>query len=190
MTERAPVTEPEYPISSNARALAPNDGVRLVNTVFGTVEVYSKDPAFVVAVVGRYLLQLSLKEGTMTTVSLVRRAATDLSARYDKFGYIGLIDPGAQLLMAPDVHNGVNSFVKRFSPRFTAAAIVYEKTGFHATAVRSVVTAINFASRASHPNQVFSDLREGVSWVAKVTPGEPTTAGLTHIIRLLLKNPT
>jgi hypothetical protein len=190
MTERAPVTDPEYPLSSSSRELGGNGGVRLVNTVFGTVEVYSKDPNFVVAVVGRYLLHISLKEGSMTCVSQVRRAATDLSARYDKFGYVGLIDPGAQLLMPPDVRNGVNAFVKRFSPRFTAAAIVYEKTGFHATAVRSVVTAINFASRASHPNQVFSDLREGVAWVAKLTPGEPTTAGLTHIVGLLRKNPT
>lgn len=183
------MSDSAYP-SSNGRALAVAEDVRRLNTVFGTVEVYSRDPAFVVAVVGRYIIQITVEQASMTMVSLVRRALTDLASRYGKFGFVGVLEPSAQLLMQPDVRNGINSVVKRFSPRFTAAAIVYEKTGFHATAVRSVVTAINFASRASHPNQVFSDLREGISWVAKQTPGEPTTAGLMHIIGQLRSHPT
>jgi hypothetical protein len=174
----------EYPFSNN-RALAVHEDIRSITTSFGVVELYSKDPDFVVAVVNRNVVQIIKKQATMTTVSLLRRAVTDLTARYDKFGYIAVIEPDAQLLLAPDVRNGFNALVKRFSPRFTGAAIVYEKTGFHATAVRSVVTAINFASRASHPNQVFSDLREGMSWLCKLTPSDVTTAGLAQIVQHL-----
>jgi hypothetical protein len=174
----------EYPVS-NARALAVSDGIRSITTAFGVVELYSRDPDFVVAVAGRHVIQIIKKQATMTTVSLMRRALNDLSARYEKFGYAAVIEPDAQLLIPPDVRNGFNALVKRFSPRFTGAAIVYEKTGFHATAVRSVVTAINFASRASHPNHVFSDLREGLSWLCTVTPADFTTAGLTHVVQHL-----
>jgi hypothetical protein len=56
---------------------------------------------------------------------------------------------------------------------------------FHATAIRSLVTAINVASRAQHPNRVFSDLREGLSWVSRLTAAEPTPAGLVHIVQTL-----
>lgn len=174
---------------SGARALGAPDTWSFT-TPAGVVEVYSRDPAFVVAVVGRYVIQIVREQGTMTTVSLVRRALEDLSARYDKYGFVALIEPNAQLLLSPDIRNGFNAVVKRYSPRFTGAAIVFEKTGFHATAVRSVVTAINFASRASHPNHVFSDLRDGVTWLATLTPPEPTAQGLLGVIQQLRIAPT
>lgn len=177
-------TESEFPATSIRSRRAAAD-IHTLTTASGVVDVYSRDPAFVVAVTGRYVIQLIKEQATTTTVILMRRALEDLAARYEKFGYIAVIEPGAQLLLAPDIKTGFNALVKRYSPRFTGAAIVFEKTGFHATAVRSVVTAINFASRASHPNHVFSDLREGVSWVSQLTPPEPTGAGLLQIVQQL-----
>jgi hypothetical protein len=159
--------------------------IRTLTTAAGPVDVYSRDPAFLVAVAGRYAIQIIKDRGTMMTVSLMRRALEELAARYDKFGYLGVIEADAQLLMPPDVRTGMNTLVKRFSPRFTGAAIVFEKTGFHATAVRSLVTAINLASRATHPNHVFSDMREGVGWLSQITPGEPAAGGLLQIIQQL-----
>src|SRR4051794_33746510 len=117
----------QYPVS-NARALAVPDGIRSITTPFGVVELYSKDPDFVVAVANRYVIQIIKKQGTMTTISLLRRALNDLSVRYEKFGYAAVIEPDAQLLLQPDIRNGLNALVKRFSPRFTGAAIVYKKT--------------------------------------------------------------
>jgi hypothetical protein len=174
----------EYPVL-NGRALAVPEGIRSITTPFGVVDLYSKDPAFVVAVVDRYVIQIVKGQATTITLSLMQRAMTDLSARYEKFGYVGVIEPDAKLMIAPDIKQGLNAQVKRFSPRFTGAAIVYEKTGFHATAVRSLVTAINFASRATHPNHVFSDLREGLSWLCTQTTSGVSTAGLTHIVQHL-----
>jgi hypothetical protein len=159
--------------------------IRTLTTAAGVVDIYSRDAGFLVAVAGRYVVQIVKDRGTMMTVSLMRRALDELSGRFDKFGYLGVIEAEAQLLMPPDVRNGMNALVKRFSPRFTGAAIVFEKQGFHATAVRSLVTAINLASRATHPNHVFSDVREGVAWLCQMTPGEPAAGGLLQIIQQL-----
>jgi len=147
------------------------------------VKVYSEDPAYVIAVAGRYLIQTVRDRMTATAVILIRRALADLSEQYPTFGYLSILEPQAELLLPPDVREGVQAIVKRYSPRFTGAAIVFEKSGFHATAVRSVVTAINVASRATHSNQIFSDLREAVSWLSQLTPGEPTATRLLLIAR-------
>lgn len=159
--------------------------IRTLTTPSGVVDIYSRDPAFLVAVTGRYALQIIKERGTMITVSLVRRALDDLAGRHDKFGYLVLLEADAQLLIPLDIRDGYNALIKRYSPLLTGAAIVFEKAGFQATAVRSIVTAVNLASRASHPNHVFADLRAGVSWLSQVTPGEPGAGGLLSIMQQL-----
>jgi hypothetical protein len=179
------LARPASPSLATARPLSVDDGIRTVSTPSGVVEIYSKDPAFVVAVAGRYLIQIVKDRVTSTTVSLIGRALADLSVRHDRFGFVAVLEPHAQLLMAPDIRSGFSGLVKRYSPRFTGAAIIYERTGFQATAVRSVVTAINFASRASHPNHVFADARAGLYWLSKLTPAELAPAGLFQIVQQL-----
>jgi hypothetical protein len=174
-----------------ARSLRVDTDIRAVPTASGVIEIYSKDPAFMVAVVGRYVIQIIKDHATTTTISLIGRAFEDLSVRHDRFGYVAVIEPHAQLLLAPDIRNGFNRLIKRHSPRLTGAAIIYERTGFHATAMRSVVTAVNFASRATHPTQIFADTREGLYWLSKLTSAELAPAALLQIIqqlRLSLQN--
>ncbi len=149
------------------------------------VKVYSQDPAYVIAVTGRYLIQVARLHFTATGVSLLRRAMSDLAAQYPTFGYLAVVEPDAKFLLPPDIREGVQANVKRFSSRIAGAAVVFEKTGFQATALRSVVTAINFASRATHPNQLFADLRDGISWLSQLTGGEPTAARLLGIAKML-----
>jgi hypothetical protein len=160
--------------------------IRTVTTPYGPIEVYSRDAGCIVALAGRYFLQLSRQgQATMTIVSQTNRAVADLAARHEKFGWVTIIEPEADLSLPADVKNGFNALVKRYSTRISGAAIVFEKTGFHAVAVRSMVTAINVASRATHPNRVFSDVREAVSWLNKLTGGEPSVTGLAHVIQQL-----
>lgn len=168
----------------------PAHDVRTITTAYGTIEVYSRDPSVMVAVVGRYFLHLTRHgQASMTIVSQANRAVADLAARHERFGWVTIIEPEADLSLPADVKNGFNALVKRYSSRISGAAIVFEKTGFHAVAVRSLVTAINVASRATHPNRVFSDVREAVSWVNKLTGGEPSVAGLAHILQQLRSLP-
>lgn len=179
-------------VSRNASELpaasvrVPAYDIRTMTTAYGAIELYSRDPGSIVALAGRYFLQLSRHgQGSMTIVSQSNRAVADLASRHEKFGWITIIEPEADLSLPADVKNGFNALVKRYSNRISGAAIVFEKTGFHAVAVRSLVTAINVASRATHPNRVFSDVREAVSWVNKLTGGEPSVTGLAHIIQQL-----
>ena len=140
-----------------------------------------------VAVSGRCLIHISVERTTATTISLIRRGLADLSDRYDTFGYLCVLEPGTKLTMAPDLRESVDAYVRRYSTRFTGAAIVFEATGFQATVVRSVVTAVNLASRASHPTKVFDDLRAGCSWLGRLTPGEPTASRLYELSTQLRK---
>lgn len=178
----------EHPAAS---VRVPAHDIRTVITPYGTVELYSREAGCVIALTGRYFLQLSRRgQASMTIVSQASRALTDLAARHEKFGWVTIIEPEADLSLQPDVRSGFNALVKRYSSRVAGAAIVFERAGFHATAVRSLVTAINVASRATHPNRVFSDVREAASWVSKLTGGEPSLGGLSHIIQHLRSAPS
>ncbi|MEY2931186.1 MAG: hypothetical protein RL033_1935 [Pseudomonadota bacterium] len=152
----------------------------------GELIVYSEEPDYVVAAVGRCLIHITVNRTTATAVSSIRRALADLSERHNAFGYLCVLEPTAQLMMPPDIREGVNAYARRYSERFTGAAIVYEVPGFQATVVRSVVTAVNLASRATHPTKVFDDLRAGTSWLSRLTPGEPASR-LFEVITQLRK---
>lgn len=177
-------SESESPVLSSTHGGAAADDAPHSQVLSG-VKVYSQDPAYVIAVAGRYLVQIARLHFNATGVSLLRRAMSDLAAEYPTFGYLAIVEPEAKFLLPPDIREGVQANVKRFSSRLAGAAIVFEKPGFQATALRSVVTAINFASRATHPHQLFADLRESISWLTPLTGGEPTAARLLAIARML-----
>lgn len=145
------------------------------------VRIYSQEPAYVVATVARCLVHISIERTTSTTVSLMRRALADLADQHTTFGFLCVLEPTTQLVMAPDIRESVHAFARRYSERFSGAAIVYEVPGFQATVVRSIVTAVNLASRASHPTKVFDDLREGITWLTRLLPGEPTSGRLLQV---------
>jgi hypothetical protein len=149
------------------------------------VQIYSQEPGYVVAVAGKYLIQVMRDRTTTTTISLVRRALADLAERHPTFGYLCILEPEAQLTLAPAIREGVDAYIKRYTSRLTGVAVVFEKGGFQGTAVRSVMTAVNVATRATHPSQVFDKLPEAVSWLNRLTLGELTTAGLIQIAKQL-----
>lgn len=135
--------------------------------------IYSQEPGYVVATLGKCLVHISVDRPTTTAVSLVRRALADLSESHEKFAYLSVLEPGVMLQLSPDLRESINAYVRRYSNRFSASAVVFEQAGFQATVVRSLVTAIHLASHASHPSQVFEDLRSAVTWVCRMTPGVP-----------------
>jgi len=167
---------------------APSGRVLIANSA-ADPQVYSQEPGYTVAVVGRYLIHIHTERTTSTTVGVVRRALADLEARYDKFGYLCVMERSSELILPSDVRASIDVYVKRYSSRFTGAAIVFEEPGFRATVVRSLVTAVNVASRASHPTQVFDALQAGIAWLGGITPGEPTPTRLHQIVEQLRAPP-
>jgi hypothetical protein len=173
--------------SSNAPASQESTPAASTTEPKAELTVYSGEPGYAVAVTGRCLIHVNQERMTSTTVSLIRRALADLADQYDTFGYLSVLESGGSLTMAPDLRESVDAYVRRYSTRFTGAAIVFEAAGFQATVVRSVVTAVNLASRASHPTKVFDDLRTGCSWLGRLTPGEPTASRLYELTTQLRK---
>lgn len=140
-----------------------------------------------VATLGRCLIHITIERTTATTVGIIRRALSDLSDRHGTFGFLCVLEPSCHLIMEPDIRESVNAFARRYSERFSGAAIVYEVPGFQATVVRSIVTAVNLASRATHPTKVFDDLRAATAWLSRLTPGEPAGARLFQVTTELRK---
>jgi hypothetical protein len=173
--------------SGHAPEGAPSGRVLIANSATEP-QIYAGEPGYAVAVAGRYLIHIHAERTTSTTVGLIRRALSDLEGRYEKFGYLCVMEPGSDLTLPSDVRESINAFTKRYSSRFTGAAVVFEKAGFHATVVRSLVTAISVASRASHPTQVFDELRAGIAWLSRLTPAEPTATRLHQIVQELRGN--
>lgn len=171
-------------LSGRAAEGAPSGRVLIANSA-ADPQLYPGEPGYVVAVAGRYLIHIHAERTTSTTVGLIRRALSDLEARHERFGYVCVMERSAELILPSDVRASINAYVKRYSHRFTGAAIVFEEAGFHATVVRSLVTAVNVASRASHPTQVFGELRAGLAWLSRLTPGEPTSTRLHQIVQEL-----
>ena len=149
------------------------------------LEIYSQEPGYVVAVAGKYLIQVIRDRTTTTTISLVRRALADLASHHPTFGYLCILEPDAQLTLQPDVREGVHAYTKRYTSRLTGLAVVFEKAGFQGTAVRSVMTAVNVASRATHPSQLFDKLPEAASWLNRLTLGSLTTTRLVQVAKQL-----
>jgi hypothetical protein len=149
------------------------------------VQVYSQEPGYVVAVVGRCLIHIVRDRTTATTLSLIRRASADLTERHSSFGYLAVVENDAQIMMPPDIREGVNAYVRRYSSRFSGSAIVFEKTGFHGTALLSIVTAINFASQAKHASELFASVPEAALWLTRRTPGELTPTRLIQVVSQL-----
>ncbi len=67
-------------------------------------------------------------------------------------------------------------FLKNWEEQISAAAIAYEATGFKATALRSIVTAINLTARTTFPNKVFQSLDEAAAWLMLTSKGTPEAA--------------
>jgi hypothetical protein len=171
--------------AASARSAAAAIDRRTLKTPHGVVDLFSHDPGFVVAATDRYMIQITRTRGHQPGVRAMGHALEELATRHDKFGCIAVVESGAKLRLPADIREGYGALVKRYSPYFSGIAVIYEKSGFQATALRSLMTALNVASRATHPHHVFADVREGAAWVSKLTAHEPTPATLVHIVKLL-----
>jgi hypothetical protein len=131
--------------------------------------VVARESGYAIATAGSCVVQLVHTQLTLAGISATRRALGDLTDRYDKVGFITVLEDTSKVTVTDEIRAGVAGIVRQYSPLFCAAAVVFEGQGFRATAVRSVVTALNIASRAQHPNRVFSRLNDGIGWVESKT---------------------
>lgn len=94
----------------------------------------------------------------------------------DKFGYLAIVESRAGTNMPADVRDALTLLLREYQGAIAASAIVFEGTGFRASIVRSVVSAINLATRLEFSSTVESDLTVGASWLMDRVKGSKLTA--------------
>ncbi|HTV24652.1 MAG TPA: hypothetical protein VMG12_38435 [Polyangiaceae bacterium] len=99
-------------------------------------------------------------------VDAMGRGMAKLEHRYGKLSSISFVERKSGPNTAPETRDGIAEIVRKHAHCITGAAVVCEGTGFRATAIRSVVTAIHMASRSSHSSKVFAAPEAAVEWLA------------------------
>jgi hypothetical protein len=103
---------------------------------------------------------------TLEAVEAMGRGMAKLVHRYNKLSSLSLVDRKNGPNTTPEARDAITEIVRKHSHGITGAAVVCEGTGFRATAIRSIVTAIHMASRSSHPSKVFSEPEPAIEWLA------------------------
>lgn len=57
------------------------------------------------------------------------------------------------------------TLVRDIAPHVRCSAVVFDRGGFAASAIRSLVTTVNFLSRQPFPTHVFADLEGALLWI-------------------------
>ena len=118
-----------------------------------------------VACVGPCLVVLS-HELSLDAVAAMGRGMAKLEHRYGKLSSLAFVERKGGPTTASEARDAIAELVRKHAHAITGAAVVCEGTGFRATAIRSVVTAIHMASRSSHSSKVFAAPEPALEWLA------------------------
>ncbi|HEX5659999.1 MAG TPA: hypothetical protein VFX59_22540 [Polyangiales bacterium] len=147
-----------------------------MNVAAETLEHLEQDDDFAVATFDRYLLLVWRRRITAPGASAAQRALTRLYAQRPlaTLGFITLVEDACSLSVAADVRDTIARMLKDHNYALGAAAVAYERAGFVSAIVRSVITAINVASRAVFPSQVNDRLEDAIAFTTSaLSDGSP-----------------
>lgn len=117
-----------------------------------------------VAIVGDCVVVLIRPKLTLRGVTAIEGAFDQIAERDAWIAYLAVIVPDVKSFDS-EAQRRLSNAVGKHTDHTSGAAIVYEGTGFRATTVRSVLTAIHWASRAKHPLKVFATVGSALSWL-------------------------
>jgi len=132
-------------------------------------DILHAGPSDLVARVGQCLIVLS-HALTLDGVNAIARGMGKLTQRQQTACSISIVERKSGPGTSPEVRTAVAEIVRKYDTSISGAAVVCDGSGFRATAVRSVVTAINMASRASHPSKVFASCEPAFEWLESTRP--------------------
>jgi hypothetical protein len=106
-------------------------------------------------------------------------------SRAPQIGFLTIIEHVAgQGTMHAPVRSALGQMLKENEEIIRAAAIAFEGTGFRATVVRSVVTAIQMATRLKFHSSVFSERNAAAAWlINRMAGSSPVTQ--TELLSLI-----
>jgi hypothetical protein len=107
---------------------------------------------------------------TLAGVEAIGRGLAKLTQGKQKACSISFVERTTGPGTASDARQAITEIARKYESSLSSAAIVCGGTGFRATAVRSVVTAIHMASRATYPTKVFSTDSPAFEWLQGTRP--------------------
>jgi hypothetical protein len=102
---------------------------------------------------------------TLAGIADCRRVFKHLCTRSAPFGFFTVIDPAAGTSMSAEARTALAAVLREYENNITAATIVLEATGFTASIVRSVVSAIHFALRPKYAFKIHTDTWTAAQWL-------------------------
>jgi hypothetical protein len=106
-----------------------------------------------------------VQEGALPTRKAFLEAIRDKPAT--KIGFLTVLEAQCVTAASSDVRTEFAEMLQAYERYIGAAAVTFEGQGFRMTMVRSVITAINLASRTRFPNSVFGDVNAAASWMSQ-----------------------
>lgn len=107
---------------------------------------------------------------TLPALNALGRGMAQLGLRYAKIASFSVSDRTTGGAIDPACRQELIDLTRKFTRILSGTATVFEGSGFRATVLRSLVTAIQLASSASHPAKVFTATRPALEWLASTQP--------------------
>ena len=158
-----PDREAPASLEASKRAEPPASGLTPAHHLLHT------DATNVVACLGPCVLVIS-HTLTLPAAEAIGRAFASIVQRQQKLCALSIVESRPGPGPAPEARDAVAELTRQHNKHITGAAIVCDGTGFRATAVRSMVTAIHMASRSSHPSKVFTTTEPALDWLQSTRP--------------------
>jgi hypothetical protein len=123
----------------------------------------------VVACAGPCVITVTV-EITMSGLDAIARGLARLQRRYASVCAFSITDRQSSGGIAPECRQGLIDLTRKYTRVLSGTATVLEGSGFRATALRSLVTAVHLASSSSHPAKVFASVQPALEWLASTQP--------------------
>jgi hypothetical protein len=151
--------------------------------------VLCRSPSETIAVAGDCVIVLLGRTLSSSGVEAVRRALERITNEHERAGYFSVMNASALRSMDAAARDLLTDVITKYTRQIAAAAMVVDGGGFRATVVRSVLTAIHLASRASHPMRAFPELAPALDWYATKRPDAKLVTSAIHRIVHVLRIP-
>lgn len=142
---------------------------------------------FAVAALGSYVLLVWRKRIDALGVIWAKKAFADLLLERptEKISFLTVVQADCELSTSPEVRKELAGLLAKHNDHLAGAAIAFEGEGFRMTVVRSIITAINMASRTRFPNAVFSNTTDAVDWLHEHSTNSNSSIRVHHLIASL-----
>ena len=125
-----------------------------------------READFALATFGDIFMTIWRDKTTMEGVRASRSAVEAFSAgRRREIGMLTIVEPGAPIPARAE-RTALADYLRAVSDSIKVSALVYEGEGFHAAAVRSLVTGLTLIARQDYPHRVFDSVDKAAVFMA------------------------